>query len=304
MNLGKILYILTRVLPFLDMPISLSHEFIFNPSARTCFWLYRVTASSFLVGVAIADVVLIIRTCALWGDNRRVKYFLYGLFAAVFAPMAVSVNLALNAFDYTPFPDPNILPGCFVVSNRPTAVDWYGVYFGILPIFETAVFILTIVQFKALKAYKKQPSVFVRTLYRDGVLFYFYLNVISITYLIVLLRAPKEMANLLFSTHRVIHSLLSSRLLLNLREATLRTVEGTGIMTNMFSSRYIDRLETIRFNGNIHNPDDTELIDLTSSDDREDVPFKGSTSIFTSHDYSHRFGERSNDVISSDFGSR
>jgi len=238
-------------------------EFLFNPKSSTCFILYRITGLSFLVGVAIADIVLIIRTCALWGNNKKIKYFIYAVFVVIFFPMTVSVNLALNAFEYTTYPSPKLL-GCFVVDkpNQKTAVNWYGVYYGLLPIFETTVFVLTIIQFRAIKAYRRHPSVFVRTLYRDGVLFYLYLLIISLTYLIVLLRAPKELANLLFSTHRVVHSLLSSRLLLNLRAATLRTVEGTGIVTNMFASRYIDQLGTLRFAG--EGTEESELSDLST----------------------------------------
>lgn len=45
------------------------------------------------------EVVLIIRTCALWGNNWKIKYFLLALFVSIFVPMAISVNLALDAFD-------------------------------------------------------------------------------------------------------------------------------------------------------------------------------------------------------------
>lgn len=38
----------------------------------------------------------------------------------------------------TPFPAPSILPGCFVISARPSSVNWYGIYYGLLPIFETS----------------------------------------------------------------------------------------------------------------------------------------------------------------------
>jgi len=55
-------------------------------------------------------------------------------------------------------------------------------------------------------------------LVRDGVLFYVYLLAFSIVNIAVVLAAPRYLANILTTMQRAIHSSLSARVVLNLRE--------------------------------------------------------------------------------------
>jgi len=65
---------------------------------------------------------------------------------------------------------------------------------------------------------------FVAVLYRDGVLFYFYLLGFSIVNLLVIITAPRDLADILATLQRVLHSSLSARVLMNLRDARLREI--------------------------------------------------------------------------------
>jgi len=79
-----------------------------------------------------------------------------------------------------------------------------------------AVFAMTI--YKSINQGKYKSSL-AHTIYRDGVAFYAYLLCISIVNIVVLNSAPPELKTGLTGLHRVLHAILSERIILNIRSA-------------------------------------------------------------------------------------
>ncbi|KAF9005237.1 hypothetical protein BDQ17DRAFT_1354096 [Cyathus striatus] len=99
-------------------------------------------------------------------------------------------------------------PGCRLVSTSPIIIVAYI----LLVMSETTMAVLTGV--KAYRHLRHSSSPWVVRLYREGLLFYVYLLIISLANVLVPVLAPRMFANWLASPQRVLHSVLCNRVLL------------------------------------------------------------------------------------------
>jgi len=206
------LFLATRYLPFIDVGLFLTHQLLDNPSPHTCSVLDHINGWSFMIGITIADMILVVRTLAIWNRDPRTAGILVAIFIATFTPIYYFLYEFLNSVKFAENPLPGFT-GCFISSASPVL---FGSYV-LLMAFETVIFGMTL--YKACRSHKKTQSTLLRTLYRDGLLFYFYLLAISVLNVLILLFAPREMANMLAFMHRTLHALLSASMLINLRRA-------------------------------------------------------------------------------------
>jgi len=88
-------------------------------------------------------------------------------------------------------------------------------------LFETVVLVLTCI--RAIRHFRKGSSGLITVIYRDGLLFYLCLFAFSAGNVIVLILVPPQYANVITTPQRAMHSIVSARLLLNLREAGARS---------------------------------------------------------------------------------
>jgi len=137
---------------------------------------------------------------------------------AAITPVLYVENVFLKSLTFSPYPN-RATPGCLLTAGNPII----AVSFVIVIVFETFVLILTLI--KGVQHYRLAGNRgFVAVLYRDGVLFYFYLLGFSIVNLLVIITAPRDLADILATLQRVLHSSLSARVLMNLRDARLREI--------------------------------------------------------------------------------
>jgi len=210
-----VLFFATRYLPFIDVGLFLTHQLLDNPSPHTCSVLDHINGFSFLTGITIADMILMVRTWAIWNRDPRTAGILIAVFLATFTPMYYFLYQFLNSVQFAqdPFPE---FTGCFISKASPVLFGSYVLLMG----FETGIFAMTL--FKACRTTLSErdvQSTLWRTLYRDGLLFYFYLLAISVLNVLILLFAPREMANMLAFMHRTLHALVSGSIVINLRRA-------------------------------------------------------------------------------------
>jgi len=164
------------------------------------------------VGVGIAEIILAMRTWVIWSRDRRVALGLGLLLVLLWIPVFFFLNEALSSLVFTVPPKLNT-PGCFLASQK----NILYVVFILIMIFETVILTLTLI--KGLEHFKKASSPLVTVLYRDGMLNYVYLFILSIINLAVITSAPHGYTTLLTAMQRVVHSILSGRILLHLRQA-------------------------------------------------------------------------------------
>ncbi|KAI0084389.1 hypothetical protein BDY19DRAFT_909865 [Irpex rosettiformis] len=194
-NIGTILFLLNRYPPFVDTFLSLRGKMLIvlsTPSAIDCGRFTRLSVALTTVqypevclrnfktvtwlivsGVFVAEMILMIRTYAIFQRKRWIRIFLCILMAIV------------------------LVAGCVVVELE----------------LESLHFIVGLTAFKAVQHLRRSRSPLVINLYRNGLLFYIYILLISLANVIVPVVGSSELANWLatiFCT-RVLLSLLHER---------------------------------------------------------------------------------------------
>ncbi|KAF9465762.1 hypothetical protein BDZ94DRAFT_302624 [Collybia nuda] len=207
----KVAFLVARYLPFVDVPLILTYSLYSGLTFRDCYIVTSAASWSSLVGVGAAEVILLLRTYALWDRSKQLLIFLVLLFIGVFVVGGVSTEIFLRSIQYAPLPFP-FMRGCFpIAASKLLYVD-----FVVALVDETVIMLLTL--YVGFKRYRHSRSRLVTVLYRDGVLYFMCLFMITFSYAVVLIASPPEYIDLLNTPHRVLHSILGARIVLQVRE--------------------------------------------------------------------------------------
>ncbi|KAI0812520.1 hypothetical protein BC629DRAFT_1589276 [Irpex lacteus] len=189
----KVLYLWTRYSPIADAILGmLAHFAMLSP--KQCRLTDTINSFLIAVGIYSSELVLVWRTFALWQDSKRVRYAL-GILWLSMSPIGLYFVIAFvssTVYSSQPFAGQ---PGCNLVSaSSLVAGDFIG-----LTILEICIVILTVV--KGFQHISNTPDIvgvqYVRTLYRDGVLFFVFLAVLSLANVLAPFFGPKSNALLL-----------------------------------------------------------------------------------------------------------
>ncbi|RDB20475.1 hypothetical protein Hypma_012418 [Hypsizygus marmoreus] len=211
-SLGNILFFVSRYLPFFDMPLNLYYALAPSVSPKTCLWVYSTACPSTILATAVADAMMALRVYALWGNSRTVMIILLCLLVTVYGPGIIILAFYLRSVKYGNPPLPTIL-GCYAVEeNSLVLVDW-----ALLMFLEATLLGLSL--WIGFKRFRHSHNRLVWVLYRDGTLYLVCLFLFSAANIIVLVAGPLEYVDLLNTFQRVMHCVLSTRLVLHVRDS-------------------------------------------------------------------------------------
>ncbi|KAJ7689619.1 hypothetical protein B0H17DRAFT_1331721 [Mycena rosella] len=206
-SMATLFFVLNRYLPFIDVGIALSELHIHNP----------------LPGI------LMLRTAALWERKRGVLISLFTIYICTLISAAVFIQLELASLEYI---------STNKVGCKLARVGSIGIFsYLMLLMSETTIVAMTAVKAYRDLRYSRQP--WIVQLYRDGILFYVYLLVISVANILVPILAPSMFSNWLATPQRVLHSVLCTRVLLLIRG---RSVGWNGLEDYVNSSAHESEL--------------------------------------------------------------
>ncbi|KAJ3481661.1 hypothetical protein NLI96_g7506 [Meripilus lineatus] len=257
-SLVKVLFMLTRYSPIVDLPLALFLDTRPRIPVEACHILFLVRFWSATMGISIAWILLALRTWAIWGRGKRLGCALVVVYIGCSAPTLVFEKILLDSTTCTLFSPPphdsvdvagTVVPknehetmsfGCMSTRPYPTQIVIWGLV--MVTIFETFVIILTLVNGFRKGSFREERiervggrrSVVV-VLYRDGFLYFIYLFCITLVNIIMTAAIPgtRGPVNLL-TLQRVMHSCLGARVLFNLRKAhkvEFYGVELSGLVT-------------------------------------------------------------------------
>lgn len=211
-TLTKAIYLVQRYLPFIDTVwLCLHHQLGSGLDQSICFDMYAASTWFFCIGICASELILTMRCWAVWHRSRTLSIFLPTFFALAFIPDVYITNKVLKSLTFGKLPYPEFV-GCFVTGSNNLQL-WVWV---ILMIYEGG--IVTLMLIPGFRAYQRGgDSALVTIVYRDGVLYYIAIFVLSILNIIVIQKLSASYANLLSSLLRVIHSMLTSRVILHIR---------------------------------------------------------------------------------------
>ncbi|KIJ26416.1 hypothetical protein M422DRAFT_38250 [Sphaerobolus stellatus SS14] len=187
-------------------------------SPHTCTLLYQISGWFIFWGGCLAEIILVFRTWAIWGEDKRIGYGLCIFFIAVVTPLIYLTHLGLPAISIAPvsFLPSQRLTSCLVTEDRGVTIlaDYVIVTF-----FETVILVLTLI--KGLGHYRASSSSLVTTMYKDGFLYYVYLLILSLANVLFIASLQKRTGGSLIFMQRVFHAILTGRILLHIRTAAI-----------------------------------------------------------------------------------
>jgi len=214
-SVGKVLYILTRYWGLLDGILILWYDFYTRFTPDSCRIVYMAASCSVNFGIITCSVVLILRTYAIWGKNIYVLIYLV-LFQFVSIVVAIYIlRRSANSITFVPLGLPTIVPCVPKLANDEVLVI-FCFHMG----FELNVLCLSL--FKWIPQWRDGSTLLVRTLYRDGIIYFavlFSISLINTILVIKLFNSPYFY--ILMEPQRALHSILTSRLIINVREAAV-----------------------------------------------------------------------------------
>ncbi|KAJ7447542.1 hypothetical protein B0H11DRAFT_2082580 [Mycena galericulata] len=232
---SKILFLISRYLPFFEVPLSLYYIVVPGVSLEQCKAINSALIMSRVAGIAVAEGILLLRTFALSGRSYSALKVLGSFYAVGVLTSTVTLSLFIQGSKYAP--PPLNLPGCDLTGGKFILV---GIPFIIIVLNELVLMIYTM--WLGLQTYRHSHNPLIVTLYRDGIAYFVFmsgasfviiivflqrrrtyqrtpLTVGSIINLVILVAGPPNLQDLLNGTLRIMHAIFSCRILLHVREA-------------------------------------------------------------------------------------
>ncbi|RPD79258.1 hypothetical protein L226DRAFT_245330 [Lentinus tigrinus ALCF2SS1-7] len=224
LSIMKVVYFVNKYSVLVDALLAVTMG-LWKPHSdpEICRTQFTILAYVTLVGILFSESILIMRTMALWGYDKRVVFYLTVWFLEIFAFATFAVH-ETAAWTAIPSCEKLQIMGCL-----PTAQDndvWPA--YACLMMGETVIMLLTF-----LRRYLDHDfgaasrSGLIRTMYRDGLFSYIVVLALSTANLSVMLFAPEGLTPLIQIPLRVTHSALCTRVLLNLRRAAAHSTSVT-----------------------------------------------------------------------------
>jgi hypothetical protein len=164
----KILYIISKYWSTVTLTILLRYHFSRDTSPKDYLISERFVIWSTNFGMCLAEIILTIRTWAVWGRSRKVAIFLCIFFAAIWIPGFIVMGVWEGAVEYVAVPREIVRSGYWPEVRS----SLYFVNYILIAIFEGVLLIM--MSIKAYTALKHGfPDFrFFRAVYVDGMLVY------------------------------------------------------------------------------------------------------------------------------------
>lgn len=232
----KVLYLAQRYLPFVDaVALCLLNQLSTTIDPTTCKIVEKARGVLMIAGISLSELVLTLRVWAVWGRSSRVGLTLSILFFLAFSSSFVVSGFFLSSLQFVKKPFP-AFQGCFMTNaSRVVYLNWV-----ILMAYEAAILVMMVIP--GISAYRLGGDTVLHAIvYRDGVIVYIYLFALSTVNVIVSVSLPHIYVDILWSVERCLHSMLTSRVLLDIRAYGSRahTVWADGITELHFNSEVV-----------------------------------------------------------------
>ncbi|KAF4602531.1 hypothetical protein EYR40_005742 [Pleurotus pulmonarius] len=192
-SLGKILFLLTRYPTFIDVALAMYRNLGYSLTSGTCSLLYNISGWTTIIGIAIAEIIMLMRVWAIWNQTRTAGILLATLIIASMIGAFVSFVKFHEKQEFIELYkiSPN-LQGCYGTVGTKVVFIIYV----IATVFEILMVILMIV--KGMRdSVRRDSSSLLYNVYQDGILYYVVLFASSVANTVLILAGPPEFTNAL-----------------------------------------------------------------------------------------------------------
>ncbi|KAF8980634.1 hypothetical protein BDQ17DRAFT_1438858 [Cyathus striatus] len=213
----KVVYLLTRYMVFVDAGL------LYAPSTQTCFRVFTIMECTYVLGLAIGDLISTARAWAFWRTTRHITTMLSLFWIITWSVQLVLIgyNAGSLKFGVQNLVEISKLRGCVITAVDPTIAS---MTFAILLVYDgvMTLLILLAVYLDSLR-YTKASGV-VNVMIKDGVLYFICILGSSLANMIVILKLSVGLNGLTVPLTRAFHSILVCRAILHAREQAYRDV--------------------------------------------------------------------------------
>lgn len=201
-GITRIIFIISRYVPFVGLVMTVyysvgsTHGGI--PDHGTFTAVYDGVR---WLGIAAAEFLLVLRTYAVWGGDKR--------FLTVTLVFTTIISVLVLAISQVGASESGDSTGVFEEGHDSS------IFYGLLVLVELV--LLTLTLYKRFKSFRSEGSPLMTTLYRDGVVSILCITLVSMANCISIVLLPPSYTGVLAGPQLVTHSVLASRILFNLR---------------------------------------------------------------------------------------
>lgn len=164
-----------------------------------------------VVVVTVSEAILFLRVYALGGRSRAIGIFLAILYLGIHSAVFASLAKFILSIEYGASPLPII--SCFPIKSNNKLLS---IVFILLLVSELVILIMTF--WLCFAKHQSTKSPLVATFYKDGLFYFLLLSAVSTGNIICNLVAPLPYIYLLAIPQMVLHSALSTRMVLHIRK--------------------------------------------------------------------------------------
>ncbi|TBU54378.1 hypothetical protein BD310DRAFT_886248 [Dichomitus squalens] len=212
----KVIFLVNKYSPLLDFIFIVLVDMIAR-EPHMCAIYFQALTYSYFIGTLISEVILILRTHALWAFDKHLTCSTLFISSMMVPHSAYTLYDMLRSNRFLTDQNVTRAVGCMPNINDQDAWPAYTY----LICSETMVVILTVLKRYVDPAITESSfaSVVLPTMYRDGTCFWAAVLAFSVVNFLMMFFAPRELSYSMQMPLRVVHSALCTRVLLNLREA-------------------------------------------------------------------------------------
>ncbi|KIJ59280.1 hypothetical protein HYDPIDRAFT_118706 [Hydnomerulius pinastri MD-312] len=228
---ARILFLISRYMPVIGGGLSLYAATLPPMEEYKCFPLYGISGVNFLITILATEGLLFIRTWALWHDSRRMRTFITAVFSGLILFILLLLACAVASVGISNVPD-LVVTDCLSLDVNP--YDIIGI--GGVAVFELVVCLLT--AYRAIRLCKtSRTSKLLKSLCQGNLVYTITLLSMTTANIFVLLyvRIGGRSASL-DQLQMVLHSVLASRILFNLRSIDRMEDSGMSLSVLRFAS--------------------------------------------------------------------
>lgn len=216
-NTIKILFLLSRYMPFIDAGVVLYYILLDGSSHEKWLTVFKLSGTLFALGIGVTELLLTIRTWAVWGKDKRLTIALPILYVVCMAGVLTSLRLFLPTVGFIPPPrDAGAQSaGCFNTGASPVL---FAAWVFLMSYDAVMLILMAIRGLPTLKTTRLGHRRLANSVFLNGTFYYLYLFVMSA--INVVLIYPYGYHNLLSTFERVMYSILTCRVILDIRGET------------------------------------------------------------------------------------
>ncbi|KAF8841755.1 hypothetical protein BDN67DRAFT_484199 [Paxillus ammoniavirescens] len=215
-SIGKALFVPTRYIPFILIPITLFSSLAANSDVHTCKTVLCFLVLLDAIAITLSEAIFSFRVYAMWNRNRAILVILcctttLSVVALIFIFQSFLPSVT---FGKPPLP---IISGCYKTGANSV------IFASFVVIMATEAVTTALTLYRALRHFRHMPNALIQNMTRDGVFYCVTMFGLSVANVLVIFLLPIQYSELLDTYQSVMHTILATRMQLHLRKLDQHT---------------------------------------------------------------------------------